>query len=78
MPRVGDEFNSFWIDDKSSASVARMTTYRYRENGRTHDPVRIVERRIAMAELLFSSDPWQPPRWVYHYGNETVWVTSSR
>lgn len=74
MPKAGDEFDAFWIDERSAANTARMITYRYRANGRTVDPVKIVERKIEMAELRFSDDPWQPPHWVYHYGDESVWT----
>lgn len=69
MPKAGDEFDSYWMDEKSASSVVRKITYRYRANGRTVDAVKIVERRVRMTELRFSDDPWQPARWVYHYAN---------
>ena len=69
MPKPGDEFDSFWVDEKSAQSVAKRITYRYRADGRTVDAVRIVERRIKSTELRFSSDPWQPAHWVYHYAD---------
>ena len=72
MPKAGDEFDTFWIDDKSSCDVARKVTWRYRANGHTVDPVKIVERQIVARELRFSDDPWQPAQWVYHYGKESV------
>jgi hypothetical protein len=74
MPKEGAEFNSLLIDSRSSSNVAKMITYRYRKNGRTVDPVKIVERKITMVELQFSDDAWQPSRLVYHYGDETTWT----
>ena len=74
MPKAGEEFDAIWLDNRSAGDVVRRTTYRYRANGRTVDPVKIVERRIKMAELRFSNDPWQPPHWVYHYGDEITWT----
>lgn len=73
MPKAGDEFDSFFFDRRSSNPSGTMTTYRYRENGRTVDPVKIVTRRVERVEILFSEDPWQPDRWHYHYGAEDVW-----
>ena len=72
MTKQGNEFNSLFIDHASSSNTAKMITYRYRKNGRTVDPVKIVERKIKAIELRFSDDPWQPARWVYHYGEERV------
>lgn len=74
MPKAGDEFNSLFVDSASSSNVAKMITYRYRKNGRTVDPVKIVERKIKMVELRFADDPWQPAQFVYHYGDETTWT----
>lgn len=72
MPKEGDEFDSFFYDDKASVPTVSRTTYRYRKNGRTVDPVRIVKRKVKAIELRFSDDPWQPERWVFHYGDERV------
>lgn len=74
MPKAGEEFDSLFVDDASSANEAKMITYRYRANGTTVDPVKIVTRKITMSELRFSGDPWQPAHWVYHYGDESVWT----
>lgn len=74
MPKAGDEFDSFFEDQTSSANEVKKITYRYRANGRTVDPVKIVTRKIKSAELRFSGDPWQPAHWVYHYGAETTWT----
>jgi hypothetical protein len=76
MPKEGDEFDTYTTDPCSSANEARRITYRYRKNGRTVDPVRIVVRKIRSKELRFSDDPWQPVHWVIHYGDETIWNSS--